>query len=101
MSRKFRFLFFVFLPAIILSSCNGCNPIHEEKHNFFRYNQSSGIASLDPAFSKDQSGIWVCNQLYNSLVQLDNQLNIKPCIAKNWEISEDGLVYTFHLRTNV
>jgi peptide/nickel transport system substrate-binding protein len=101
MSANFKFILFIFFPAVILTSCNGCNPKQEEKLNFFRYNQASGLASLDPAFAKDQSGIWICNQLYNSLLQLDNQLNIKPCIAKSWEISEDGLTYTFHLRTDV
>lgn len=68
---------------------------------FFRYNQSSNIASLDPAFSKDQSTIWACNQLYNSLVALDDKLNTQPSIAKSWEISEDGKTYTFHLRSDV
>lgn len=101
MPAHFRCFIFAFIPVVILSSCNGCNHKPEEKLNFFRYNQSAGIASLDPAFAKDQSGIWVCNQLYNSLLQLDNKLNIKPCIAKSWEISDDGLTYTFHLRTDV
>jgi len=84
-----------------LSSCNGCNQPKKSKGNFFRYNQSSGIATLDPAFAKDQSTIWACNQLFNSLVQLDDNLNTQPAIAKSWEISEDGKTYTFHLRTDV
>jgi peptide/nickel transport system substrate-binding protein len=67
----------------------------------FRYNQSSGISSLDPAFAKDQATIWACYQLYNSLVALDSNLNIVPSIAKSWEISGDGLIYTFHLRSDV
>ena len=61
----------------------------------FRYNQSSGISSLDPAFSKDQATIWACNQLYNSLVALDSNLNIVPAIAQHWQVSADGLRYTF------
>ncbi len=84
--------------SIVISSCN--NSTKSDK-KFFRYNQSSGIASLDPAFSKDQSTIWACNQLYNSLVALDDNLNTTAAIAKTWEISEDGKTYTFHLRNNV
>jgi len=57
--------------------------------------------TLDPAFARDQAHIWACNQLYNGLVQLDDSLNVVPCIAKNWVISEDGLGYTFHLRNDV
>ena len=88
-----------YLLAVVLSSCN--NNTNTGNKKFFRYNQSSNIASLDPAFAKDQSTIWSCNQLYNSLVQLDDNLNTQPCIAKSWEISEDGKRYTFHLRNDV
>ncbi len=79
----------------------GCGHSTTDNKKFFRYNQSSGLASLDPAFAKDQSTIWACNQIYNSLVQLDDQLRVQPCIAKSWEISDDGILYTFHLRTDV
>lgn len=67
----------------------------------FRYNEASGISSLDPAFSSDQAKIWACNQLFNGLVQLDNKLKPQPCIARSWEISDDGLEYRFHLRQDV
>src|SRR5688572_32315965 len=89
------------LLSIGFYSCNSCSNSSSGKQKFFRYNQSSGIASLDPAFAKDQSTIWSCNQLYNSLVQLDDNLNTQPSIAKSWEISEDGKTYTFHLRNDV
>ncbi len=89
------------LSSIVFYSCNSCSNSSKTDKKFFRYNQSSGIASLDPAFSKDQSTIWTCNQLYNSLVQLDDNLNTQPSIAKSWEISEDGMTYTFHLRNDV
>ena len=67
----------------------------------FRYNESSGINSLDPAFSAGQSIIWPCNLLYNGLVDLDTQMRIVPSIAKSWTISPDGTVYTFILRDDV
>ncbi len=91
---------FTVIIALLLQGC-GCGNTQQTDKKFFRYNQSSGLASLDPAFAKDQSTIWACNQLYNSLVQLDDNLNTQPAIAKSWEISEDGKVYTFHLRTDV
>ena len=67
----------------------------------FRYNEAAGITSLDPAFSRNQANIWATNQLYNGLVQMGNQLKVQPCIARSWEISEDGKTYTFHLRGDV
>ncbi len=67
----------------------------------FVYNQINSITSLDPAFARSQNNIWGVDHLFNGLVRLDEQLNIKPSIAKSWEISEDGKTYTFRLRDDV
>ena len=92
-------LFFGLLFAF--SACNNNEKNNNSAQKFFRYNQASGISSLDPAFAKDQANIWAINQLFNGLVQMDNELNIKPCLAKSWTISDDGLTYTFSLRNDV
>lgn len=91
---------FIFVSALLLWSCSG-NHSSEEKRTVFRYNESAGITSLDPAFARDQAHIWVVNQLYNGLVQLDDKLEVSPCIARCWDISSDGLTYSFHLRDDV
>ncbi|MCF8217585.1 MAG: ABC transporter substrate-binding protein [Bacteroidales bacterium] len=85
---------------VILQSCNTIPESGEDKQ-VFRYNQASNITSLDPAFSRDQANIWAVHQMFNGLVQLDSNLNIKPSIAKDWTISEDGTTYTFYLRNDV
>jgi peptide/nickel transport system substrate-binding protein len=61
----------------------------------------TGIASLDPAFAKNQSVVWATHQLYNTLVEVDSNLNTVPSLAKSWAVSDDRLTYTFHLRTDV
>lgn len=73
----------------------------DEDKKVIRFNLSAGLISLDPAFSKDQTTMWMCNQLYNGLLQLDDSLNVLPSIAKSYTISEDGLTYTFQLRDDV
>ena len=45
--------------------------------------------------------MWAIHQLYNTLVEVDNQLQLKPSLAKRWELSSNQLVFTFHLRTDV
>ncbi|MFH1161361.1 MAG: ABC transporter substrate-binding protein [bacterium] len=67
----------------------------------FRYNEAASITSLDPAFARDQANIWVVNQLFNGLAQLNDKMEVLPCIARSWDVSEDGLQYLFHLRGNV
>jgi oligopeptide transport system substrate-binding protein len=89
------------LLIIVVVGLWGCDTKTKQTAKVFRYNQSSGIASLDPAFSKDQATIWACNQLYNGLVQLNDSLVVIPAIAEHWEISDSGRIYTFHLRKDV
>jgi len=86
--------------SLLFSACGSQTDKNEGK-KVFRYNESSGITSLDPAFSSNQANIWACNHLFNGLVQLNDELMPQPCIAKKYSISEDGMTYTFHLQTNV
>ncbi len=78
-----------------------CQQTASSGKQVFYYNESTGIATLDPAFAKNQSIMWPVHQLYNTLVEIDSGLNIVPSIAKSWEVSEDRLTYTFHLRTGI
>ena len=98
MDKNKRLIFF-FIILVILS----CDKRNENKNakTSFRYNESTGISSLDPAFTKDQSTIWPCLQLYNGLVSFDSKLKIVPGLAQSWEISKDGLNYIFHLKNTV
>jgi len=56
---------------------------------------------LDPAFASNPQLIWPTNQIFNSLVQLDSQLNVKPDIAQSWDYNDSTLTYTFNLREDV
>jgi peptide/nickel transport system substrate-binding protein len=80
-----------------ISSCSH----HNNDKNIFRYNEQSGIATLDPAFAKNQSIMWAVHQIFNTLVQINNNLNLVPSLAKSWDISADNLTFTFHLRNDV
>ena len=99
------YLTFLTYSVILISllSFTSCNNKAKTQNDLlvFRYNEHKNIGSLDPAFSKDIADIWATNQLFNGLVEMDNQLNVKPCIAKSWIISNDALTYSFNLRQDV
>lgn len=100
------------LPIALVAALAACTPHSHDDKQIFRYNESAGIATLDPAFAKDQSIIWPCRQLYNGLVELSTvdedgdsatgqAMQVLPSIAKSWSVSGDGLEYTFTLRDDV
>lgn len=63
---------------------------------------SIGDASnLVPLLSTDSTSHGIASMIYNGLVKYDKDLNIVGDLARSWDISEDGLVITFHLRKGV
>lgn len=67
-----------------------------------RLNYSSGnLESTDPAFARNLYNMWTVHMLYNTLTESDSHLRIVPSLARRWDISEDGLVYSFYLRDDV
>jgi len=56
--------------------------------------ESTNPRNYDPAFYGGDK------RIFSGLVSLDPQLKLTPDLAETWEISADGTVYTFHLRTN-
>jgi ABC-type transport system substrate-binding protein len=101
MSRLTKISGFWFLVVGCWFLMASCANKQKDRHNIFHYNEQTGIASLDPAFAKNQSIMWAVHQLYNTLVEVDKDLNIVPSVASRWEISDDRLTYTFHLRSDV
>ncbi len=103
MAIKHRAHLNFFMLLLLAQLCMSCHDKSSKIANttVFRYNEHKNIGSLDPAFSKDIADIWATNQLFNGLVQMDDALNVQPCIAKRWEISADALTYSFFLRDDV
>ena len=97
---KNRFLICLALFGLILM-LSDCSRQKNSGKQVFSYNEPTGIATLDPAFAKNQSIMWPIHQLYNTLVEIDTGLQIIPSLARSWEISADRLRYTFHLRKHI
>lgn len=84
--------------VLLFAACKEHN--HSGKQ-IFHYNEPTGIATLDPAFAKNQSIMWAVHQLYNTLIETDDELNMVPSLATHWDITADRLTYIFHLRNDV
>ena len=64
-----------------------------------------GVASDPSTLNGTISGSFndkiVSSNIYSMLIRLDYGMNPVPDLAESWDISEDGLTYTFHLRQGV
>lgn len=68
----------------------------------FRMNESEYLRTLFPPSITDAFSYRIANQVYEGLLKFDQEyLTLKPGLAEKYEISPDGLVYTFYLKKGV
>lgn len=57
--------------------------------------------TLDPALAGDANSTEYIDKIFSGLVTLDDKMEVVPELAERWDISNDGRVYTFHLRPGI
>lgn len=64
----------------------------------FTYRLLDGIPSLDPQMMEDVMGFAFARDLFEGLLNQDEDGNLVPGVAKSWDVNDTNDVYTFHLR---
>jgi len=67
----------------------------------YNYTFSTAPATLDWLNTSSQADTEITVNCVEGLVQYDNLSNMQPALAESWDISDDGLTYTFHIRQGV
>ena len=62
---------------------------------------SSRPSIINPILTAETISVNLLNLIFSDLVKFDNSGKLRPDLAKSWEISKDGLVWTFFLRDDV
>lgn len=98
-----RNLLYVITCVLIFTACkNGSNDNIGEGNKVFRYNQTGGLTSLDPAFARNRANIWATSQMYNGLFHLNENLDAEPELVTHWDLDTlTRTVYTFYLEQGV
>ncbi len=65
------------------------------------YNLGADPRTIDPALNNASDGSVVIRNIFEGLVRFNFNDEIEPACAESWEISEDELKWTFHLRDNL
>ena len=115
MKHKFLF-FYVFGLAVLLvlaacnDSSNNDNPAAEAEGNDVEaadggvlvFARGGDSESLDPGSTTDGESSRVTRQILEGLLEFDKEsFDLKPGLAHDWDVSEDGLTYTFQLEEGV
>src|SRR4030042_1345543 len=66
------------------------------------FGRGGDSVGLDPAYETDGNSFMICDNVYEALVEYkDESTELEPLLATSWQISPDGLMYTFNLRKGV
>ena len=97
-----RFMGAAVSAALVLSviACTGCSKDDGENY-IFKYDIAQNPRTLDPQTATDSSSYEIIANMFEGLLQIDNDGNIQNAVAEKYTISPDGLVYTFDLRQDV
>jgi peptide/nickel transport system substrate-binding protein len=57
--------------------------------------------TFNPILNTERDAYYFLKLIFESMVDYDKDLRIEPLLAEKWDISENGNVYTFHLRDGV
>ncbi|HPU63445.1 MAG TPA: peptide ABC transporter substrate-binding protein [Mobilitalea sp.] len=93
----------------ILAACGKQNTSDGSKNvypgtseaNSITINISSEPPDMFSVTMTDTTSFTVLRHISENLVTLDENDNVKPGVAKDWTVSDDGLVYTFNLRDDM
>ncbi|WP_167137372.1 ABC transporter substrate-binding protein [Diaminobutyricimonas sp. TR449] len=103
MSRKRRLGAVIASIALVglLAACSGSPSTEEAEDVTFVFPIPSDPITLNPALSTSPEVQVMASALYEPLVRITNEYELVPTLAESWDVSEDGLEYTFHLREGV
>ena len=100
--------------SLVLASCGVDKKTKEEQTSVtevkggrvyggcLRLSEIETCQSLNPSMLVDEASSFICTQIYDGLVRLNNaSLKVEPAIAEKWEVDASGTKYTFHLRKGV
>ena len=77
-------------------------PEDVDREQTLTFAQGADPRGLDPALVDDGESSKPIVQMYEGLTQFgDSNTEVEPCLAESWDISDDGLTYTFHLKQGV
>jgi len=100
MKGKFWKVTLVLLLCASLVSCGGAPSSSEGIHSF-RIGNTQDIDTLNPLTSELTIGFEIFLLIYDPLVRYDENYEPVGCLAESWDVSEDGLTWTFNLREGV
>lgn len=112
MKKQFNKIIAMILVVLMLAGVAGCGNVNKETENGKNVAESKREKGsivmaidwptlIDPAVGNKGSDTVAALNMYDNLIFPNSDGTISPHVAKDWDVSEDSMVYTFYLRDDV
>ena len=99
MKKRFILVTLALAGAIALSGCGGGSKSAKKvSGKILTIEMGSEVESIDPALNTTNDGANYLTYLFDNLLRTDKDGKVVPSLAQKYEVSDDGLTWTFHLR---
>jgi oligopeptide transport system substrate-binding protein len=96
MKKILSLILVIVLVASLFTACGSKGPAG----NLITINLAEEPKTIDPTLNSSVDGGTYINHLFEGLTTVDKNLQTVPGVAEKWDVSSDGTVYTFHIRSN-
>jgi len=100
---KKRLVTLLSLVLFVALAVSGCGTFGDSAsgEQVLRVNNQEEPGSLHPQKAQGTHDSWVLEHIFEGLTKKSVDGKVIPGMAKKWEVSNDGLTYTFHLRDKI
>ena len=99
MNRRYAVIVSLCLLAVLTSACTGAGTPAAAEPSVVRIGWAGSPDTLNPGTALLVEAYTVFDLVYSSMVSLDlDGSTYRPELAESWDVSDDGLTWTFHLR---
>lgn len=101
MNKKLLLMITLITSILLITACTSGGSGAKKDNKDLTIAIDQNFVTLDPQDAGDTVSIFGARAMYEALVGFDKDMKIQPLLAKDYDVSDDGLTYTFKLRKGV
>ena len=98
MKKQLILVTLVMTGVLALTACGGSKSANNANGKILTIEMGPEVETIDPALNTTNDGANYITYLFDNLLRVDKDGKIAPSMAEKYEVSDDGLTWTFHLR---
>ena len=87
--------------VLLVAVCSGCQKEEVTGNTTLNIAYANELTILDPFYTASAVDLYATYFIYDGLFNILPDNSFEPLVAESWDISEDGIIYSFHIRSGI